>query len=90
MCGPGRGVRRPTAWVERFFGTLKYEHLCRAIIADGDALAVEVALFRQTYNTLRPHQALADRTHATPTSPTPLATNSDAQRRSSADVRICG
>lgn len=30
--------------------------------ADGDALAVEVALFRQTYNTLRPHQALADRT----------------------------
>jgi hypothetical protein len=25
--------------VERFFGTLKYEHLYRAIIADGDALA---------------------------------------------------
>jgi putative transposase len=48
--------------VERFFGTLKYEHLYRAIITDGDALAVAVALFRQTYNTVRPHQALADRT----------------------------
>jgi putative transposase len=47
--------------VERFFGTLKYEHLYRAIITDGDALAVEVALFRQTYNTVRPHQALAHR-----------------------------
>ena len=48
--------------VERFFGTLKYEHLYRAIIGDGDGLAVEVAVFRQTYNTLRPHQALGDRT----------------------------
>jgi putative transposase len=48
--------------VERFFGTIKYEHLYRAIITDGDALAVEVAVFRQTYNTRRPHQALADRT----------------------------
>ncbi|GAB7192776.1 hypothetical protein NUM3379_34850 [Kineococcus sp. NUM-3379] len=48
--------------VERFFGTLKYEHLYRAIIDDGDALAVEVNLFRQTYNTRRPHQALGDRT----------------------------
>jgi transposase InsO family protein len=48
--------------VERFFGTLKYEHLYRAIVTDGDALAVEVAVFRQTYNTRRPHQALADRT----------------------------
>lgn len=48
--------------VERFFGTLTCEHLYRAIIDDGDALAVEVALFRQTYNTLRPHQALGDRT----------------------------
>ncbi|WP_459642298.1 integrase core domain-containing protein [Kineococcus sp. NUM-3379] len=35
--------------VERFFGTLKYEHLYRAIIDGGDALAVEVNLFRQTY-----------------------------------------
>ena len=27
MCEPGRGFRRPTACVERFVGTLKYEHL---------------------------------------------------------------
>jgi putative transposase len=46
--------------VERFFGTLKYEHLYRATIGDGDGLAVEVALFPHTYNTLRPHQALND------------------------------
>ena len=48
--------------VERFFGTLKYEHLYRAEIADGDALAMEVHRFRQIYNTIRPHQALADHT----------------------------
>ena len=33
--------------VERFFGTLKYEHLDRATIGDGNALAVEVNLFRR-------------------------------------------
>jgi hypothetical protein len=48
--------------VERFFGTLKYEHLYRATIGDGNALAVEVNLFRHTYNTLRPRQALDERT----------------------------
>ena len=50
------------AVVDQFFGTLKYEHLYRAIIGDGNALAVEVNCFRQTYNSLRPHQALGDRT----------------------------
>ncbi len=48
--------------LERFFGTLKYEHLYRASIDDGDALAVEINRFRQIYNTIRPHQALGDRT----------------------------
>jgi putative transposase len=33
-------------------------------IGDGDALAVEVHRFRHLYNTIRPHQALADRTPA--------------------------
>ncbi|MFE9321857.1 integrase core domain-containing protein [Nocardia sp. NPDC052278] len=28
--------------IERFFGTLKYEHLFRGVIADGDALDMEV------------------------------------------------
>jgi putative transposase len=48
--------------IERFFGTLKYEHLYRAEIGDGDALAMETRRFRHIYNTIRPHQALADRT----------------------------
>jgi len=48
--------------IERFFGTLKYEHLYRAPIDDGDALAMEAARYRQIYNTIRPQQALADRT----------------------------
>jgi transposase InsO family protein len=51
--------------IERFFGTLKYEHLYRARITDGDALAVEAAVFRQTYNRIRPHQALGDATPLT-------------------------
>lgn len=48
--------------IERFFGTLKYEHLFRGYIGDGDALDMEVHRFRLIYNTIRPHQALADRT----------------------------
>jgi hypothetical protein len=53
---PANGVR------ERFFGTLKYEHLYRAPIDDGGALAMETARFRDIYNRIRPHQALDDRT----------------------------
>lgn len=48
--------------VERFFGTLKYEHLYRGYIGDGNALDMEVHRFRIIYNTVRPHQALNDRT----------------------------
>jgi transposase InsO family protein len=48
--------------VGRFFGIGEYEHLYRATIGDGNALAVEINLFRHTYNTLRPHQALDERT----------------------------
>ncbi|WP_051194171.1 integrase core domain-containing protein [Nocardia jiangxiensis] len=47
--------------IERWFGTLKYEHLFRGVIADGDALDMEVHRFRVIYNTIRPHQALDDR-----------------------------
>lgn len=47
--------------IERFFGTLKYEHLYRGVITDGDSLAMEVQRFRHLYNTVRPHQALNDR-----------------------------
>jgi putative transposase len=48
--------------VERFIGTLKYEHLYRTEISDLDALAMETERFRKIYNTVRPHQALANRT----------------------------
>jgi len=48
--------------IERFFETLKYEHLFRGHIGDGDALDMEIHRFRLIYNTIRPHQALADRT----------------------------
>ena len=40
--------------IERFFGTLKYEHLYRGYISDGDALDTEVHRFRNIYNTIRP------------------------------------
>ena len=48
---------RTNGVVERFFGTLKYEHLYQAAI---DALAGECGLFRHSYNAIRPHQALSD------------------------------
>jgi transposase InsO family protein len=48
--------------IERFFGTLKYEHLYRAPIDDGGALAIETSRFCDIYNRIRPHQALGDRT----------------------------
>jgi putative transposase len=48
--------------IERFFGTLKYEHLYRAPIDDGDALAMETQRYWHIYNPIRPHQALGDRT----------------------------
>lgn len=48
--------------IKRFFGTLKYEHLYRGYIGDGDALDMEAHRFRIIYNTIRPHQALNDRT----------------------------
>ena len=47
--------------IERFFGALKYEHLYRAPIDDGGALAMETARFRDIYNRIRQHQAFDDR-----------------------------
>ena len=44
--------------VERWFGTLKYEHLYRHDIASGIDLADHVAAFTADNNTIRPHQAL--------------------------------
>ncbi|MEU5846352.1 integrase core domain-containing protein [Saccharopolyspora shandongensis] len=50
---PGQnGVR------ERAFGSLKYEHLYRHEIGDGQALVVEAEHYRQVFNHVRPHEAL--------------------------------
>jgi putative transposase len=62
--------------IQRWFGTLKYEHLFRGVIADGDAVDMEVHRFRIIYNTIRPHQALGDRT------PSAADTACDQQNRS--------
>jgi transposase InsO family protein len=58
-------VRSPQAngVVERFFGTLKYEHLHRATFGDGNALAVEVNLFRHLQHSATP--PCPRRTHTT-------------------------
>ena len=54
--------------VERFFGTLKYEHLYPAIIGDGNALAVEVSCFRHTPCDPNGHSATGRRgRHISPT-----------------------
>ena len=46
---------------ERAFGSLKYEHLYRLEIDDGYQLGLEVETYRQLFNTIRPHEALAMR-----------------------------
>lgn len=53
---PGQnGVR------ERAFGSLKYEHLYRLEIDDGQTLAIEAERYRQVFNHIRPHEALGMR-----------------------------
>src|SRR5262245_55255574 len=44
--------------IERFFETIKYEHLYRHEIADGHALHEEVQAYRRLYNEIRPHEHL--------------------------------
>jgi len=44
--------------IERFFGTLKYEHPYRKEIAEVITLVAEIEAYRLVYNTVRPHEAL--------------------------------
>ncbi len=44
--------------IERFFGSLKYEHLYREELADGVDVAAATAWYLELYNTVRPHEAL--------------------------------
>lgn len=46
---------------ERAFGSLKYEHLYRREIDEGDMLARHVADYRHVFNTIRPHEALGQK-----------------------------
>ncbi len=46
---------------ERAFGSLKYEHLYRLEIDDGHQLGQEAETYRQLFNQIRPHEALAMR-----------------------------
>ncbi|WP_328795916.1 integrase core domain-containing protein [Halosaccharopolyspora lacisalsi] len=43
---------------ERAFGSLKYEHLYRIDIDDGQTLATEAEQYRQVFNHTRPHETL--------------------------------
>jgi putative transposase len=63
--------------IERFFESLKYERLYRHDIADGDALAGHINDYLDTYNRIRPHEAIhwqrpTDRYLTTPQNDTPL------------------
>jgi putative transposase len=44
--------------VERFNGSLKYEHLYRLEIPDAMVLAEEAEAYRRLYNEIRPHESL--------------------------------
>lgn len=62
--------------IERFFGAIKYEHLYRHDVSDGQDLAEHVDRFIDVYNAIRPHEHLAfarplDAYLAAPTAPLP-------------------
>jgi putative transposase len=48
--------------VERFFESLKYEHLYRLEVANGQALVEELDAYRELFNRIRPHERLDFRT----------------------------
>jgi transposase InsO family protein len=50
--------------VEGFNGSLKYEHLYREEVTDVQALSEAVETYRELYNLIRPHEAIAFRTPA--------------------------
>jgi putative transposase len=43
---------------KRAFGSLKYEHLYRIDIHNGQGLAAETEHYRHVFNHIRPHEAL--------------------------------
>lgn len=55
-------TRRQAPWtngqIERFFRSIKYDHLYRREIGDGVELAHHVENYRHIYNAIRPHEAI--------------------------------
>ena len=45
--------------IERFFQAIKYEHLYRHEISDGLELEAHIDSYLDTYNLIRPHEAIA-------------------------------
>jgi putative transposase len=71
---PGQnGVR------ERAFGSLKYEHLYRIEIDDGHTLGVEAERYRELFNQIRRHEALAMRRPSRSTSRPATTVQSSSQ-----------
>jgi putative transposase len=54
--------RQTNRVVERWFESVKYEHLFRLEIASGQVLAEETQWYRRLYNRVRPHEHLDFRT----------------------------
>jgi transposase InsO family protein len=66
--------------IERFFGTIKYEHLYRHHLPDGTAVTDQTQKFRQIYNTIRPHETIGFQTphnHYTNYAPSGLTNSLD-------------
>jgi putative transposase len=65
--------------IERFYGSLKYEHLYRLEVPTGHALGQELELYRELFNQVRPHESLAFRTPLEAYLATPEPNLSDPQ-----------
>jgi putative transposase len=59
--------------IQRWLSTLKYEHLFRGVITDGDALDMQVDRFRIIYNTIRTRPSAIEN----PARPTQVVTSSN-------------
>jgi hypothetical protein len=62
--GDGQVAADEDSVIERFFGTLKYEHLYRGIIGDGDARDMEAHRFRP--NRIKPCTTAPRSRHSLP------------------------
>jgi transposase InsO family protein len=59
MSAPAIARPHTNGVVERWTGTLKYDHLYRIDVPSGHDLGRECEAYRRLYNQVRPHEALA-------------------------------